>query len=99
MIGRKGKFLIISAALIASGVALAIHYGRWDCSECLGGYPTPDPDTRNFITTDVNQVVPAWRAGDTVKICNGTVCTVYEFTGMHFLARSQHEDNGGARIT
>lgn len=93
---KLNKWIAVTGALLISGVAFAAWYGKWNCADCAGGYPTPDPDTRNFISMTVNQAVPIWRSGDTVTICNGEVCIKYEYTGMYWLGRSRSADTGNS---
>lgn len=73
------KSLLVVSLLLLPVLVLAVHYGRYNCDDCLLPAGVPDIDTTLFITTVVNQDVNIWRAGDTVKICNATTCVTYTY--------------------
>ena len=80
------------------GIANAETYGPYVCRDCLVLGPTPEPDTRNFISDIVNRDVDQWRPNDKVVICNLSTCVTYAFRGTGFIeiARRPRATSGSA---
>lgn len=79
------RFLLAVALLFAAAPTFAATYvGTFKCDYCPLSQPTPDPDTRNFISSDVNLHVSSWiipgtLMGKRVIICNLVECVVYQY--------------------
>jgi hypothetical protein len=73
---RQSKVaLCVGAAVAVVALAYAADYGLYLCAQCP---PLMDPiSVMNFVGVFVNPNVGAWRANDTVSICNGSACTMY----------------------
>lgn len=54
------RYLLALAFVFVSAPAFAQSVGTYQCNDCLLSQPTPDPDTRNFITIVVNVDVKIW---------------------------------------
>jgi hypothetical protein len=86
--------------LAASSTASADEYGPFLCSSgCTFagsiGVP-PDGETQLFIGAVVNNYDDGqYEPGDTIVICNGTVCATYRFSGFGFSLVSRAADDGG----
>ena len=84
---RKATFyLLLLAGICASGYAVAKWVGQYYCgSTCNFNQPLPDGYGYGyiFIFTDVNLDVSSWVASqgnpNTVKLCNGSECTLYRY--------------------
>ncbi|MEH6416675.1 hypothetical protein [Pseudomonas sp. CGJS7] len=74
----KSKLLAGAAGIAAIGIAIAAHYGTFNCgSACTLDGATPDPETASFIASTINQKVNQWKAKDTVTVCNDRSCATY----------------------
>jgi hypothetical protein len=86
--------------LISSSTALADQYGPFLCtSGCTfaGNIGVlPDGETHLFIGEVVNNYDDGqYEVGDTVVICNGSICATYRFSGFAFRLVTRTTDNGG----
>jgi hypothetical protein len=89
MLANRRKFWLCFF-LVGSVAVLATTYGDYECGECSpfyhGAYEHPDWNTRNFISSTVNQDVSQWRRGDTVRITNPDGGeTIVEWAGSAFI--------------
>ena len=97
----RRKLALTLLGSIVCGVALATHYGTWNCSSCTLNGATPDADTTTYIQTTINAEVSQWRNGDTVTVCNATTCSTYLMAsviggvpGMQQIAKFPRGENG-----
>jgi len=70
----------LTFTFFAAPAGAVTDHGSWLCGDCdLSGVPgqPAEGDVHLFIAHTVNVSVHSWNPGDTVTICNGTVCSIY----------------------